>query len=152
MGKVPQIMKYRLRQLFVLPALFVLANLSACAWLAGGSVVESALVVHTAGSKKHTAAAQIPVPAPEVFAAVIQLVEDKPDLIVESRNDKAFLIEVTAGSQSLTGQVTSLGADRSLLYVWADAGESGVTGEVLATSVVGSVCDELGVKYELVHY
>jgi hypothetical protein len=145
-------MKYRLRQLFVLLALFVFASLSACAWLAGGSVVESALVVHTAGSKKHTAAAQIPVAAPDVFAAVVHMVEDKPDLIIESRNDKAFLIEVTKGSQSLTGQVTSLGAGKSLLYVWADAGESGLTGEALATSVVQLVCDELGVAHELVHY
>ena len=145
-------MKHRLRQLFVLPTLFVFASLSACAWLAGGNVVESALVVHTAGSKKHTAAAQIPAPAPEVFAAVIRLVEEKPDLLIESRNDKAFLIEVLADSQSLTGQVTSLGANRSLLYVWADAGESGMTGEELATSVVQLVCDELGVEHELVHY
>jgi hypothetical protein len=145
-------MKYRLRQLFVLPALFVFASLGACAWLAGGSVVESALVVHTAGSKKHTAAAQIPIAAADVFVAVIHLVEDRPDLIVESRNDKAFLIEVTAGSQSLTGQVTSLGVGKSLLYVWADAGESGLTGEALAISVVQLVCDELGVEHELVHY
>ena len=145
-------MKKRLRQLFLLSALLFVANLSACAWLAGGSVVESALVVHTAGSKKHTAAAQIPVPAAEVFAAVIRLVEEKPDLLIENRNDKAFLIEVTAGSQSMTGQVTSLGTDRSLLYVWADAGESGRTGEALATSVVELVCDELGVEHELVHY
>ncbi len=145
-------MKYRLRQLFVLTALFVFVSLSACAWLAGGSVVESALVVHTAGSKKHTAAAQIPVAAPDVFAAVIRLVEEHRDLIIESRNDKAFLIEVTKGGQSITGQVTSLGTDNSLLYVWADAGESGQTGEGLATSVVQRVCDVLGVKHELVHY
>jgi hypothetical protein len=145
-------MKYGLRQLFVLLALLVFASLSACAWLAGGSVVESALVVHTAGSKKHTAAAQIPVPAPEVFAAVVKLVEDSPGHLVESRNDKAFLIEVAKGNQSLTAQVTSLGVGKSLLYVWADAGASGRTGEELATSVVQIVCDELGVAHELVHY
>lgn len=145
-------MKYRLRQIIVLPAFLVFASLGACAWLAGGSVVESALVVHTTGSKKHTAAAQVPVAAPDVFAAVVRLVEESPDLLIESRNDKAFLIEVTKGSQSLTGQVTSLGTSKSLLYVWADAGESGITGEALATSVVQLVCDELGVKHELVHY
>ena len=145
-------MKNRSPQLFVLSVLLTITSLGGCAWLPGGSVVESALVVHTAGSRKHTAAAQIPVAAPEVFAAVIRLVEEKPDLLIDNRNDKAFLIEVTAGSQSLTGQVTSLGADRSLLYVWADAGESGLTGEDLATSVVELVCDELGVEHELVHY
>ena len=80
------------------------------------------------------------------------VIEVNPDLLIESRNDKAFLIEVAKGSTSLTGQVTDLGAGRSLLYVWADAGESGVTGEELATSVVQNVCDELGVEHELVNY
>ena len=141
-----------MRQLIVLSALFLIASLGACAWLPGGNVVESALLVHTAGSKKHTAAVQIPIAATEVFAAVIRLVEEKPDLLIENRNDKAFLIEVAKDSRSMTGQVTSLGADRSLLYVWADAGDSGITGEELATSMVELVCNELGVEYELVNY
>ena len=65
---------------------------------------------------------------------------------------KAFLIEVSRGSRSLTGQATPLGANRSLLYVWVDAGNSGLTGEELATTVVEVVCDNLGVDYELVSY
>ena len=52
----------------------------------------------------------------------------------------------------MTGQVTDLGGGRSLIYVWADAGESGVTGKELAIDVVERVCDELGVQYELVNY
>ena len=120
--------------------------------LPAGQVVESATVVYTAGSKKHTAAVQVPVAAPEVFASIVHLLEEKPDIVVENRNDKAFLIEVSKGSRSLTGQVTSLGIDHSLLYVWADAGSSGLTGEELAIDVVELVCDELGVEYELVNY
>jgi hypothetical protein len=145
-------MTSRFWQLLVISTFLTVSTLSGCIFLPGGTVVESALVVHTAGSKKHTAAVQVPVAASEVFATIVRLVEDKPDLLIESRNDKAFLIEVAQGSRTLTGQVTDLGADRSLLYVWADAGESGVTGEELATSIVEIVCDELGVEYELVNY
>lgn len=141
-----------MRQLLVLTAFFTLGGMSGCSSLPGGQVVESALVVHTAGSKKHTAAVQVPLPAPEVYATIVRLVEDNPDLIIENRNDKAYLIEVAEDSQVLTGQVTDLGAGRSLLYVWADAGESGVTGKELAADVVERVCDKLGVQYELVNY
>ena len=145
-------MTNRLWQLLVISTVLTVSTLSGCIFLPGGTVVESALVVHTAGSKKHTAAVQVPVAASEVFATIVRLVGDRPDLLIESSNDKAFLIEVAKGSRTLTGQVTSLGADRSLLYVWADAGDSGVTGEELATSIVEIVCDELGVEYELVNY
>ena len=145
-------MTNRLWQLLVISTFLTVSTLSGCIFLPGGTVVDSALVVHTAGSKKHTAAVQVPLAASEVFATIVRLIEDKPDWQIENRNDKAFLIEVAKGSRSLTGQVTDLGAGRSLLYVWADAGESGVTGEEMATSMVEVVCDELGVKYELVNY
>jgi len=139
-------------QLLVISTFLTVPALNGCTMLPGGTVVESALIVHTAGSKKHTAAVQVPVAAAEVFATIVRLLEDHPDWHIENRNDKAFLIEVAQGSRSLTGQVTDLGAGRSLLYVWADAGESGVTGEEFATSVVELVCDELGVEHELVNY
>lgn len=145
-------MTNRLWQLLVISSFLTVSTLSGCIFLPGGTVVDSALVVHTAGSKKHTAAVQVPVAASEVFATIVRLIEDKPDWQIENRNDKAFLIEVAKGSRSLTGQVTDLGAGRSLLYVWADAGESGATGEEMTTSVVEVVCDELGVKYERVNY
>ena len=130
----------------------VFAVLPGCSALPGGQVVESALVVHTSGAKKHTAAVQIPLAAEEVFATIVRLIEEKPDNIIESRNDKAFLIEIEDDGRSMTGQVTRLGPDRSLLYVWVDAGNTGLTGQELATDVVEVVCDELGVKYELVNY
>jgi hypothetical protein len=141
-----------MRQLFVLAVFLTVGGLGGCSMLAGGQVVESALVVHTSGSKKHTAAVQVPLPAPEVYATIVRLVEDNPDLIIESRNDKAFLIEIEDSGRSMAGQVTKLGPDRSLLYVWVDAGNTGLTGKELATDIVEIVCDELGVKYELVNY
>jgi len=123
-----------------------------CSLLPGGQAYDSATVVYSAGSKQHTAAVQVPVAAADVYASFVRLLNEQHDLDFENRNDKAMLIEVAQGSRSLTGQVTPIGVNRSLLYVWADAGESGETGEQLAISVVELVCDELGVKYELVNY
>lgn len=145
-------MNKKLRQLVVLYILIISASISGCATLPAGQVVESATVVYTTGAKRHTAAVQIPVAAPEVFDTFFLLLANRPGVNVDNRNDKAYLMEVSKGSRSLTGQVTGLGANRSLLYVWADAGESGLTGEELAISIVEQVCDELGVEYELVNY
>ena len=145
-------MNNKLRQRLVISVLLVAAVLGGCTMLPGGQVVESATVVYTAGAKKHTAAVQISLPATEVYATIVRLIEEKPDNIIENRNDKAFLIEIEESGRSITGQVTSLGPDRSLLYVWVDAGNTGLTGQELATDIVEIVCDELGVKYELVNY
>lgn len=140
-------------KLRIMLALFATIWLFAgCSWLASGPVTESATVVYSAGSRKHTAAVQVSVPAQEVYATFVRLLKEEHDLDFENRNDKAMLIEVAQGSRSLTGQVTELGGNRSLLYVWADAGESGMTGQQLAISVVEIVCDELGVEYDLVQY
>jgi hypothetical protein len=140
------------RQLLVFSVSFLSVVLSGCALLPGGQVTEATTIVYTAGSKKHTAAVQIPAAASEVYATFDRLLADRPDVNLDNRNDKAYLMEVSKGGRSLTGQVTSLGPDRSLLYVWADAGDTGVSGEDLATSVVEIICDELGVEYELVNY
>ena len=141
-----------MRQLFVLSVVFAVGVLPGCSALPGGQVVESALVVHTSGAKKHTTAVQIPLAAEKVFATIVRLIEERPDNIIENRNDKAFLVEIEENGRSMTGQVTRLGPDRSLLYVWVDAGNTGLSGQELATDVVEVVCDELGVKYELVNY
>ena len=125
---------------------------SGCSLLPGGQVVESATVVYTAGAKKHTAAAQIPVDAATVFSTLIRIVEERSTAVVDNRNDDAFLIEVTSEGRNFTGQASSLDATHSLLYVWVDAGDSGESGEQLAISVVEIVCDALGVEYELVNY
>ena len=122
-------MTNRLWQLLVISTFLIVSTLSGCIFLPGGTVVESALVVHTAGAKKHTTAVQIPLAAEEVFATIVRLIEERPNNIIENRNDKAFLIEIEEDGRSLTGQVTRLGPDRSLLYVWVDAGNTGLTGQ-----------------------
>ena len=131
---------------------FLIAMLGGCSALPGGTVVQSATVVYTAGASQFTAAVEVPLQAPDVFAALVRAATENPDVQVVTRKDGAFLIEVARDNKRLTGQVTKLGADSSLLYVWADAGASGQTGRELAISVVEKICNELDVAYELVSY
>jgi hypothetical protein len=127
--------------------------LAGCAPLPGSGVTNAATVVYTAGASQYTAAVELPVQPPIVFDAMVRLVNERPNVEVVDRNDKAFLIKVADESErNLTGQVTKLGSGNSLLYIWADAGSSGQTGQELAISTVELICDELGVEYELVNY
>ena len=125
--------------------------LAGCIGLPGGTVVDSATVVYTAGSSQHTVAVELPLLSSDVFAALVRIVEEAGVETV-NRNDKAYLLEVITNGKRLTGQVTNLGVGKSLLYVWADAGVSGQTGRELAIEAVELVCDDLGVAYELVNY
>lgn len=126
--------------------------LSGCIFLPGGRVVESATVVYTAGASQHTAAVEVPVEAAEVYEALVRIIKDNPDVEVINRNDNGMLVEVAQTGKRITGQVTRLGSGRSLLYIWADSGSSGRSGRELAISAVETICDELGVAYELVNY
>jgi len=134
------------------PAFLLCIFLSACSALPGGTVVDEATVVYTAGSSRYTAAVKIHRAAPEVYAALIDVVTEEPDVEIVNRKNNALLVEVTQKDRELTGQVTTLGKSDSLLYIWADTGASGQTGQELALIVVGLVCDKLGVTYELVSY
>jgi hypothetical protein len=143
------------KRILLLPAAFgvALVLLSGCAPLPGSSVTNAATVVYTAGASQYTAAVEFPQQPPIDFEAKVRLVNERPNVEVVDRNDKAFLIKVADGPERhLTGQVTKLGSGNSLLYIWADAGSSGQTGQELAISTVELICDELGVDYELVNY
>jgi len=131
----------------------VITMLSGCFLLPGGSAVDAALVTHTAGSSQHTAAVKIPAEPAAVYAAMIRIITaDEQKIEVISQNDKAYMLEIVRDGARLTGQVTKLNSNQSLLYIWADAGLSDQTGRSAAISSVGRICDELGVTYEEVTY
>lgn len=143
----------RQRRLRTIVLFAVSISLGGCFLLPGGTVVDAALVTHTAGSSQHTAAVKVPVKQAEVYAAMIRIITaDDSGVEIVSRNDEAFTVEVDRDGSRLTGQVTMLDTRQSLLYVWADAGLSDQTGRSLAISSIERVCDELGVDYEEVSY
>jgi hypothetical protein len=118
----------------------------------GGTVVDSAMVVHTAGSSKSTISARVPADAAAVYSAFADVLEEEPDVEVLSRKDGAMLMEVRGEFGEITAQVTRLGPTESLLYIWADADGTGRTGAEVANAAVRRICDELDVGYEIVEY
>jgi len=132
--------------------MFAIVLITGCGALPGGQVTDAALMVHTEGSRHDTLAVTVPADAASVYASFARLIEEQDDIEVVSRKDNAMMIEVTKDELSITAQTTRLGAGRSLLYIWADAGDSGRTGKEVSTAVAEAVCEELGVAFETVQY
>jgi len=130
----------------------IFALVVGCTALPARQAVDAALVVHTEGSSQHMIAARVPADASRVFKSFVRIIEEKPDIEVVNRKDNAMLLEVTQDGIKITAQVTQLGAGESLLYIWAEAGESGRSGRELATAAVEMICEELGVGFERVDY
>ncbi len=131
--------------------LWLLANLlGGCSTLPGGSVYDAATVVYTEGASQHTVAVELPVAPGDVFGSMSRVVEQLPDAKVVNHNEKTFLLEITISGKRLTGQATDLGNGETLLFIWADAGITGQSGEELALTAVEKICDELDVAYKLV--
>lgn len=135
----------------VLPGLIAII-LAGCMALPARQAVDAALVVHTEGSSQHMIAARVPADASRVFNSFVRIIEEKPDVEVVNRKDNAMLLEITQDGIEITAQATQLGAGESLLYIWAEAGDSGLSGRELATAVVEAICEELGVEFERVDY
>jgi hypothetical protein len=93
---------------------------------------------------------RLKVPPRDVFAALEQILETRPDLEIIKRDRGRRLVEVAKGDWHLAAQATDLGGGETLLFVWADAGTSGRTGRDLALDAVEQLCRELGVSYEIV--
>ena len=114
--------------------------------------VDAANVVYTRGSDHHMIAAQLPVDAELVYESFLRIIRERPDISIVTQKDAAMMLEVTRDDLTLTGQVSALGAGRSLLYVWGDAGHSGLSGRELTERAVAYICEDLGVSIERVDY
>jgi hypothetical protein len=134
-------------------SLLVIASLlGGCIMTPGGTVVDSAMVVHTAGSSKSTISARVPVEAGAVYSAFAEVIDEEPGIELLSRNDAAMLMEGYGDFGEIAAQVTQLGSTESLLYVWVDTKETRQAGSELANRAVQRICEELGVGYEIVRY
>ncbi|NIS91040.1 MAG: hypothetical protein GTN98_13345 [Woeseiaceae bacterium] len=132
--------------------ILAISGIAGCTALPGGEVSDAALVVYTEGSRHDTLAATVPADAAIVYASFARIIEAEEGVEIIHRKDNAMMMEVKQGEYSITSQVTRFGESKSLLYIWADAGDSGRTGRDLATAVVERICEEVGVPYEVVEY
>jgi hypothetical protein len=130
--------------------LFLSVFVAGCWPAPGASVAHTAAVLYTEGARQNTVSARLKVPPDRVFAAMIRIAQEDPDFEIIKRDDRRLLLEVAAADQYVSGQATDLGRGETLLFIWADARASGMSGRKLALEAVKDVCAELGVAYEIV--
>jgi len=120
--------------------------MQSCTYGSMRAPASAGMVVYTKGARQHTATVQIVRPPAEVYAAMLRILARRPDLKVINNDEKHYLLEVTEGGKNLTGQATQLDSNSTLFFIWADAGDSGQTGQDLALDAMREVCTELKVQ------
>jgi hypothetical protein len=124
--------------------------LTACSAMPAGSAYDAATVVYSAGASQHTVAVELPVAPADVYSSMTRIIEQLTDVKIVNRDEKTFVLEIIINEKQLTGQATDLGNGETLLFIWADAGMTGQSGEELALIAIEKICDELDVAYKLV--
>jgi len=139
-------MKIWLNNTLVVFGLISALTMPGCAYGPMQAPTSAGLVVYTKGARQHTATVQLAVPAAEVYAAMLRITAQRPDLKILNKEDKRYLLELTDGERSVAGQATELDANSSLLFIWSDAGESGQTGQNISLKAIRDICAELKVQ------
>jgi len=117
--------------------------LQSCSYGPMQTPTSTGLVLYTKGAKQHTANVQIALPPTKVFAGMVRAVARHPELDIINNDEERYLLEVLAGDLRLAGQASELDQNSTLFFIWADAGDSGHTGESLAMRAIRELCSEL---------
>jgi len=133
------------RMMLVCLGIALAASMAACATLLQ-PVASSGAVIYTQGARQHTAMLQIDLPPAEVYAGLHRVIAQHPEFSVVNRNDKNYFIEILSDDRNLTAQATSLAAGQTLLFLWADAGNGGNSGQALMRAAISKICTELAAE------
>lgn len=132
----------------LLSTMLILILAQACATTLQPAATSST-VLFTEGSRHHTAMLLIALPPQDVYAGLLRIIESEPDLTVINREDERYLIEVMKDGRQVAGQASDIGHGETLLFLWADAGDTGDTGANINRRSVNRICHELKVKCEV---
>lgn len=111
-----------------------------------------AAVVYAEGARQDTAMLEISMPARAVYESLLRVVAQRGDLELVNQNEDRLLIEVASGEMNLAAQATDLSDGKTLLFLWADAGNSGQSGRELARTAIEQICTELAVECDAREY
>jgi len=124
----------------------------ACFGTPGTTVTSATTAVYAAGATRDTISAQLPRSPAKVFDAILRQIEEAPDAEVSHLNSQARMVEVAWSGRTMTAQATELGPQETLLFLWVDAGDTGLTAKEVGTHALKELCLDLNVEYELVEY
>ena len=124
--------------------------LGACLGTPGTTVTNAGEVVYLAGPKKETVTATLHALPNDVFDSVVRTILNAETAEVIQRNDVSRMIEVSWDGRSVNAQATEYGDGETLLFLWVDAGDTGLTGKEVAMSTLDSISKDLNASYQLV--
>jgi len=116
----------------------------------GTTVTNAGEVVYSKGAREDTVTVTLAVAPEVVFESMIKIIADSETAEVIQRNDVSMMVEVTRDGRSINAQATEYGNGGTLLFLWADAGETGLTGNAVAMSTIDAISKDLNASYELV--
>jgi hypothetical protein len=129
-------------------------------WLAAGVLLVSTAgcitaavmttVVYVVSTMEYTATVEVKAKPADVYAAMLRILQRRPDVEVVNRDDAKYLLELRKGKNKGTAQVSVTESGLTQLKVTAQEGETDASHKDLAYRVVTQVCDELKVKYTVV--
>ena len=138
-----------MKKSFVMVLLLIMPFLASCTSGPMKAPTSAGMVVLSKGATQHTATVMLTIPPTRVYETTLGIVEARSDWELVNNNRDAHLIEVQKGELSLTIQVTTMDRISTILFLWADAGNSGMTGHDLATRAMQQICDELKVECQM---
>ena len=131
-----------------------LGLLAACLLLvsAAGCITAAVMgtVVYVVSKMEYTATVEVKAKPADVYAAMLRILQRRPDVEVVKRDDAKFFLELKKGKNSAKAQVSVTEAGVTQLKVSAMEYETEASHQDMAFRIVTQVCDELGVKYNVV--
>lgn len=136
-------MKHAIKTLLALSLIVAIpVCLSGCV-VAGIALIKAA----SPGGGAHTATVEIEAEPDDVYAAMLRVVDEDPDVTLVKRDDVKHTVEASAGKSGLTASADLQDNGKTMLTVVARAKGKDVKSKDLAASLVEKVCDELGVPH-----
>ena len=144
---------YVMKHLWCLSASAILAFamlLNGCLGTPGTTVTNAGEMVYLAGPKQETVTVTLAAGPDAVFDSIIRMTLEAETTEVTLRNNASRMVEVTFDGRSINAQATEYGEGDTLLFLWADAGETGLTGNEVAMTAIDRISKDLNARYELV--
>jgi len=136
--------------IFISAILVFTVSLNACLGTPGTTVTNAGEVVYSAGARQDNVAVILAASPGAVFDSLIREIMKSENVAVIERSDASRTVEVTLDGRNLRAEATEYNGDETLLFLWADAGDTGLTGNEVAMSTINTISLDLDVNYELV--
>jgi hypothetical protein len=139
-----------LRPLLISAILATAVFLSACLGTTGTTVTNAGNVVYATGPREDVISVTMAAAPTDVYDSIVRVFAESGTAELVKRNDESMTVEVKFEERSVTLQATEFGEGETLLFVWADAGNSGLSGNEVAISTIDAISKDIMAEYELV--